>query len=274
MDASKNMLDDEYRRQNRAAWDRLADGSQFARLATDEECLEPLKTLDGRGWLPNSVVGMDVLCLASGGGWQSILYASAGARVTVVDISQGMLELDDKEAARRRLSVRTIRASMDDLSMLNDQSFDIVHQPVSTCYVPDIVRVYAEIARVLRDGGLYISQHKQPTSAQISRRDERNQFVIGVEYYHTGPLPRVEDTSYRERGAVEYLHRWDDLIGGLCRTGFVIEDLREPRRADEKAPVEHFGYRGRFVPPYVRLKARRLARTASPNDRPSQLWIP
>jgi SAM-dependent methyltransferase len=266
------MLQDEYRRQNREAWDRLADGSQFARLATDEECLDPLKTLDGRGWLPASVRGLNVLCLASGGGWQSILYASAGAHVTVVDLSEGMLQLDQREATRRHLSIRTVQTSMEDLSMLPDRSFDIVHQPVSTCYVPDIVRVYTEIARVLRDGGLYISQHKQPTSGQVTRRDERNHFVIGIEYYHTGPRPRTEDTSYRERGAVEYLHRWDDLIGGLCRAGFVIEDLREPRRADENAPVEHFGYRGRFIPPYIRLKARRLPR--SPENAAPAIWVP
>lgn len=268
------MLQDDHRRVNRAAWDQLSDGSQFAKLATDDECREPLKTLDGRGWLPQSVMGLDVLCLASGGGWQSILYASAGARVTVVDLSQGMLDLDEREAARRHLSVRTINGSMEDLSMLHEKSFDIVHQPVSTCYVPNIARVYAEIARVTRDGGLYISQHKQPTSAQITRRDERDHFVVGIEYYHTGPLPRTEDTSYRERGAVEYLHRWDDLIGELCRSGFVIEDLREPRRADAKAPVEHFGYRGRFIPPYVRLKARRLPREQNANAEAPKIWIP
>ena len=268
------MSADEYRRQNRAAWDRLSDGSQFAKVASDDECREPLKTLDGRGWLPSSVVGLDVLCLASGGGWQSILYAAAGARVTVVDLSQGMLDLDEREAQRRHFSVRTINTSMDDLSMLADESFDIVHQPVSTCYVPDIVRVYTEIARVLRDGGLYISQHKQPTSAQITRRDERNHFVVGIEYYHEGPLPRIEDDSYRERGAVEYLHRWDQLVGGLCRTGFVIEDLREPRRADWKAPVEHFGYRGRFIAPYVRLKARRQPRVRSNETGTAKIWLP
>ena len=49
-------------------------------------------------------------------------------------------------------------------------------------------------------------------------------------------------------------------MGGLCRAGFVIEDLREPYRADANAPPGHFGYRGRFIPPYVRLKARRVAR--------------
>jgi SAM-dependent methyltransferase len=268
------MFEDQHRRQNQTAWDRLSDGSQFAKIATDEECREPLKTLDGRGWLPASVEGLDVLCLASGGGWQSILYASAGAKVTVVDLSPGMLELDEREAARRHLSVRTVNASMDDLSMLADESFDIVHQPVSTCYAPDIVKVYQQIARVSRDNGLYISQHKQPTSAQITRRDERDQFVVGIEYYHSGPLPRTEDTSYRERGAVEYLHRWDELVGGLCRCGFVIEDLREPRRADRKAPVEHFGYRGRFIPPYVRLKARRLPRDRNAPPEPPKIWTP
>ena len=32
----------------------------------------------------------------------------------------------------------------------------------------------------------------------------------------------------REPGAVEYLHRWEQLVGGICRSGFVIEDLVEP----------------------------------------------
>ena len=259
--------------QNRAAWNQLANGSPFAKLASDEECRAPLATLDSRGWLPASVTGLDVLCLASGGGWQSILYAVAGANVTVVDLSPEMLRLDQQEAAKRGVSVRTIEAAMDNLPMLADASFDIVHQPVSTCYVRDLGRVYREIARLLRDGGLYISQHKQPTSLQISHRDAQDRYTIGVEYYHTGPLPRVADDSYRERGAVEFLHRWDDLIGELCRSGFVLEDLREPLRADSTASPGHFGHRGRFIAPYVRLKARRLARTyvAEPAK---QIWTP
>lgn len=259
--------------QNRAAWNRLANGSQFAKLASDEECQSPLATLDSRGWLPASVSGLNVLCLASGGGWQSILYAVAGANVTVVDLSPEMLLLDQQEANKRGVSVRTIEASMDDLPMLTDASFDIVHQPVSTCYVQDLSRVYREIARLLRDDGLYISQHKQPTSLQISHRDEQDRYTIGIEYYHEGPLPRVEDDSYRERGAVEFLHRWGDLIGELCRAGFVLEDLREPFRADHSVAPGHFGHRGRFTAPYVRLKARRLVRDQSTKTE-SRIWIP
>tara|TARA_R110002111_G_scaffold256979_2_gene324614 strand:+ start:103644 stop:104441 length:798 start_codon:yes stop_codon:yes gene_type:complete len=259
---------------NRAAWNRLAEiRSQFTKVATDEECRAPLKTLDSRGWLPSSVEGKQVLCLASGGGWQSILYASAGAKVTVVDLSNKMLQLDEQEARRRGLQVRILETSMDDLSALHEAQFDIVHQPVSTCYVPDVEAVYREVARVMRPGGLYISQHKTPTSLQIMNRDQQNTYVIGLEYYQQGPLPKGDDRSYREEGATEYLHRWEQLTGGLCRQGFVIEDLREPVRADPSAPVGHFRHRGRYVAPYVRIKARRLEQSVN-SERPTALWVP
>lgn len=251
-----------------------AGGSRFARVATDEDCRQPLATLDGRGWLPPSVHGLDVLCLAAGGGWQSILYAVAGARVTVVDLSAEMLRQDLDEARKRGVTVQVIEGSMHDLSMLPDASFDIVHQPVSTCYVPDITAVYREIARVLRDGGLYISQHKQPTCLQIVERDASNRYIVGVKYYHQGPLPPVGDTSYREPGAVEFLHRWEDLVGGMCRAGLVLEDLREPCRADEAALPGEFGHRGQFIPPYVRMKARRMPRQATESRSAPALWIP
>lgn len=265
-------------RANQAAWNTMAETcSVFAKTATDEECRQPLKTLDGRGWLPESVAGLNVLCLAGGGGWQSILYACAGANVTVVDLSDSMLKLDEQESRRRGLKVQIVRTSMEDLSMLADQMFDIVHQPVSSCYIPDVRKLYAEVARVLRDDGVYISQHKQPTSLQISHRNDRHQFVIGLEYYHQGPLPNMPDTAYREAGTTEYLHRLESLIGDLCMAGFVIEDFREPKRADYSVDVSHFGYRGRFIPPYLRMKARRKPRpSAEATERRTSagLWLP
>ena len=261
-----------YRRQNAAAWDRMAEGgSAFAKVASDGEVAAPLQVLDGRGWLPASVAGRDVLCLAAGGGWQSILYAAAGANVTVVDLSPAMLRLDEREAAKRGYAVTLVQASMDDLSAFPDGRFDIVHQPVSTCYVPVIAAVYAEIARVLRDGGLYVSQHKQPASLQVTHRTPQGQYVVGLEYYRDAALPTTEDDAYRESGTAEYLHRWDQLIGDLCRAGFAIEDLSEPYRGDPAAAVGSHKHRGRFLPPYVRMKARRKPREQGATSR---LWVP
>jgi len=264
-----------YRSSNAAGWDRLVrSGSAFARVASDEQCAKPLATLDSRGWLPKSVAGLEVLCLAAGGGWQSILYASAGARVTVVDISDEMLALDRREAERRKLNVTALRLSMDDLESIETGRFDIVHQPVSTCYVPDLGKVYAEVARVCRPGGLYISQHKTPMSLQVTHRTREGQYVLGLEYYRETSLPRTDDTTYREAGTTEYLHRWHELVGGLCRAGFVIEDLREPVRAEKRAPIGSPGHRGRFIAPYVRIKARRFGEPKVQQDARSELWTP
>ena len=265
-----------YRTQNRSAWNRMvAGGSRFAKVATDDECAKPLETLDGRGWLPASVAGLNVLCLAGGGGWQSILYAAAGAHVTVADLSPAMLQLDVREAARRGLHVTVLETSMDDLSALPDASCDIIHQPVSTCYVPDINAVYREVARVLRDGGLYISQHKQPTNLQITGRTIDNRYIVGTPYYHEGSLPPATDDSYRESGTTEYLHRWEDLVGGMCRCGMILEDLREPYRGDLRSVPGDFKHRGLYIPPYVRMKARRASRAViSPAAPTSTLWTP
>jgi SAM-dependent methyltransferase len=192
----------------------------------------------------------------------------------VVDLSPSMLELDAREAARRGYQCTLHEGSMDDLSMLGDATFDLVHQPVSTCYIPELLPVYREVARVLVDGGVYISQHKQPTSLQISHRDHRDRYVVGLEYYRQGPLPRVTDDSYREPNATEYLHRWEQLVGDLCIAGFVIEDLREPMRADRRQPPGHHGHRSCYVPPYLRMKARRIPRTPQASRPSGGLWLP
>ncbi|MDA0839066.1 MAG: class I SAM-dependent methyltransferase [Planctomycetota bacterium] len=253
-----------YIEQNKAAWKRL---SRSTRIATDEECRNPMAALDPRGWLPDSVGGLNVLCLASGGGRQSILYALAGAKVTVVDVSPAMLQLDLREAKKRDVQIKTVCSSMEDLPTLENGSFDIVHHPVSTCYVPDLTPVYKEVARLLKDYGIYIGQHKQPTNLQIAAATGRGEYCLGVEYYHRGPLPDAAGAMYREKDATEYLHRWEDLIGGLCRAGLWIEDLREPYWGDPSAPPGLKAHRCRYTAPYVRVKARRRPRTGDDGKR-------
>jgi SAM-dependent methyltransferase len=245
---------------NRRAWDqRVRQGQRFTRPAADETFVDPLGQVDGYGWLGGDIRGRRVLCLAAGGGRQSALYAAAGAVVTVVDISPAMLELDREVAAERRLDVRTIETSMDDLSMFAVGEFDIVIHPVSTCYVPHIEPVYREVARVSREGGLYISQHKTPTSLQADVQPSNRGYELIEPYYREGPLPSVVGSRHREEGTLEFLHRWEQILGCMCRSGFAIEDVAEPLHADPAASTGSFEHRSRFVAPYIRIKARRLA---------------
>ena len=259
---------------NRRAWDQLVEQRQrHTKPAQDLDFIEPLAAVNADGWLGQSIAGKPVLCLAAGGGRQSALYAAAGAMVTVVDLSPAMLALDRQVAAERNLNIRTVEASMDDLSMLSAAEFDIVIQPVSTCYVPDVQRVYREVARVTSPGGLYISQHKQPVSLQADVRPGGRGYELIEPYYRQGPLPAVVGSQHREPGTLEYLHRWEELLGGLCRAGFVIEDVIEPMRARADAEPGSFGHRSRYIPPYVRIKARRIG-TMYSNESPAQLWTP
>jgi SAM-dependent methyltransferase len=244
---------------NARAWDALArQGVPLARPVADGEMNEAFATLDPAGWLGN-LAGQRVLCLAAGGGRHSALYAAAGAHVTVVDISGEMLALDRAVAAERAFDVRLVQTSMDELSMFAAGEFDVVIHPVSTCYVPEVQPVFAAIARVTRPGGLYVSQHKSPTSLQATLHPGGAGYALAEPYYRDSPLPAATEPSHlREAGTLEFLHRWEELIGGICRAGFVVEDLIEPMHAKPQAAAGSFSHRASYVAPYTRIKARRV----------------
>ena len=147
---------------------------------------------------------------------------------------------------------------MDELSELGDATFDIVIHPVSTCYLPDVTKTYQEVARVLTNGGVYISQHKQPTSMQAGIEPEQGSYRLKQSYFFKQPLPAsAKPNLIREDGTQEYIHRWEELIGHMCRAGLFIEDLTEPLHAKRDAAVGSFEHRSQFIAPYVRIKARK-----------------
>lgn len=245
---------------NRQAWDRrVLQGEAFARPASDDDFENPLLKLDPRGWL-GPVAGKRLLCLGAGGGKHGPLFAKAGAIATVVDLSPAQLELDRSVARKHAVEVRTVEASIDDLSPLYGEQFDLVVQPVSSCYVPDVTQVYREVAKLLLPGGVYVSQHKTPTSLQARLEATPAGYELTAPYYMNVALPEVSGSRLRETGTLEFLHRWEQLVGGLCRAGFVVLDLLEPRHEQADAESGTFGHRARFIAPYVRIQARRTLR--------------
>ena len=255
-------------RRNATAWDRLAAAREpLAQPAVDAAFADPRAWLGtggppGRPWLPESLVGLEILCLAAGGGKHGPLYAAAGGRVTVVDISAAMLELDRQVARERQLELTLVQTSMDDLGMLPAGRFDLVIQPVSTCYLPSVQRLFAEVARICRPGGRYLSQHKAPASLQSSltpnpagRYELSEPLPTAVQPRQ--PLPPAPPSRLRETGTDEFVHSLSDLLGGICAAGFGIEDCWEPAEADAAARPGTYGHRARYLPPYLRVLARR-----------------
>ena len=259
--------------QNKSAYDRMArSGHILASVATAEELSRPLETIDSSRWLGNSIQGWHVLCLAAGGGRHSALYQAAGAVVTVVDISEGMLELDRQVSQELRFNVRLIQSSMVHMPMLHNSEFDLVIQPVSTCYVSEIASVFSEVSRVLKPDGLYISQHKQPINLQASLKTRHGSYLIETEIGHAAmPSQATEPSPLREPYTCEIAHTLESILGGICRSGMVIEDVVEPNHANPQSALDTIGHRSRFIPPYIRIKARKQAAIS---NRSSTLILP
>ncbi|MCK4616603.1 MAG: class I SAM-dependent methyltransferase [Pirellulales bacterium] len=259
---------------NAAAWDRLAKAHDaLASPACDEAFTDPRNWLGTGGpadrpWLPSSLRGLEVLCLAAGGGKHGPIYAAAGASVTVVDLSASMLDLDRQVARERKLHLELIQSSMDELTMLKNDYFDLVIHPVSSCYLPTLKQVFSEIVRVCRPGGLYMSQHKSPRSLQSSLQPNLNGryellFPECQSGDNSGALPPAPPSRLREAGTDEFVHSLTDILGGICRAGFSIEDFFEPNEGDQEAVRGSFTHRAAFLPPYIRILARKYGQRAT-----------
>ncbi len=259
---------------NAAAWDRLAKAHDaLASPACDEAFTDPRNWLGTGGpadrpWLPSSLRGLEVLCLAAGGGKHGPIYAAAGASVTVVDLSASMLDLDRQVARERKLHLELIQSSMDELTMLKNDYFDLVIHPVSSCYLPTLKQVFSEIVRVCRPGGLYMSQHKSPRSLQSSLQPNLNgRYELLFPECQSGDnsraLPPAPPSRLREAGTDEFVHSLTDILGGICRAGFSIEDFFEPNEGDQEAVRGSFTHRAAFLPPYIRILARKYGQRAT-----------
>ncbi|MBN2394563.1 MAG: class I SAM-dependent methyltransferase [Anaerolineae bacterium] len=172
------------------------------------------------------VGGKQVLCLAGGGGQQSAVFSLLGARVTVVDLAEGQLAGDRKAAAHYGYEVTTVQADMRNLSCLVEQTFDLVFQPNSLAYIPDVREVYAGVARVLKPGGLYRMVVGQPVIHFIE--------WDGRSYCITRPYS--ESMKRRADGGIEFRHYMDDIFNGLLDAGFSIQRIHEAPYA--RQPIE------------------------------------
>ncbi len=224
---------------NRRAWDKQVDEGNMwtvpvspervaaARWGEWQVVLTPTRPVP-RGWFPGELKGADVLCLASGGGQQGPILAAAGANVTVFDNSPKQLEGDRFVAARDGLAIRTVQGDMADLSVFQDETFDLVLNPVSICFIPDVRPVWKECYRVLRRGGGLITGFVQPQTYCLDQRDGRYFLRFSLPYSDVANLnPEERAWRFGVDSPLEFGHTFTYLIGGQLAAGLHLVDLFE-----------------------------------------------
>lgn len=211
--------------------------------------------------------GKEVLCLAGGGGQQAVAFALNGARVTVFDLSEGQLKRDLHAAQHYGYSVSIFQGDMRDLSRFRSESFDIVAQPYSLNFVPNCLDVFAGVARILRQGGLYSFWAANPFAAGLGTHSWNGQAYEVNQLYRQGEKLDYKDEAWvfptdssvaRPDGPREYRQLLSTLLNGLIDSGFDLLHIEEEMSHEITSDLlpgqwDHFTA---VMPPWLSFLAR------------------
>jgi len=172
------------------------------------------------------VAGLTVLDLGCGTGRHALWMAGAGASVTGIDFSAGMME-----KARAKPGAENIRFLVHDLHQrlpFGDGAFDLVVSGLVLEHLHDLAPFFSEARRVLKPGARGVVSGMHPA---MFLRDVRARF-------------RDPATGKKvEPGSVE--HTIGDFVMAAVRAGFTLAGV------DERAPDAEFAVRYPRAAKYV-----------------------
>lgn len=272
-----NMKEDTKR--NEDAWDELSRNgvlcSQAKLELTPEEAID---YLDRHGFYKDNLAGKEVLCLASGGGQQSIAFALLGAKVTVVDFSAKQLEQDKWVAKNYQTDIRIVKSDMRDLSFCKDEEFDIVYQPYSINYVPSVLEVFAEVSRILKPGGFYDLMFHNPYAHgswvngcwekewKTEELWEGKGYPIWQPYQDGYPIKtkdpnwnftNAEDKEIKIKSPQEYRHTLSTIMGSLLSNEMEIVSFKEEVGSNYDSKPGSWEHYTSCLPPWMYVLSRK-----------------
>ncbi|MEO8611207.1 MAG: methyltransferase domain-containing protein [Chloroflexota bacterium] len=253
---------DEVARYNIERWETLVQANAlFTRPKLELDTESAREWLDSDGMF-GDLHDKDVLLLAGGGGQQSAAFALLGARVTAFDLSEGQLARDQQVAAHYGLTIATQQGDMRDLSVFADNTFDLVYQPYSLNFVPDARVVFAQVARVLRPGGIYYFMCANPFAAGLTEGTWNGEGYTLKNPYEQGAKIIYEDPDWVYKrdnvdksipGPQEFRQTLSTLLNGLLQQHFKLLRLEEVGAVEANIQAEpgtwdHFTA---IIPPWL-----------------------
>jgi malonyl-CoA O-methyltransferase len=155
-----------------------------------------------------NVRGLSVLDLGCGTGRHSIWLAAAGATVTAIDFSEGMLA-----EARKKPGAESVRFLSHDLHNplpFDGGSFDVVVSGLVLEHLNDLNSFFADAYRILKPGGSAVISAMHPAM-----------FLRGVQAQFHDP----DSKEIIQPGSIP--HSIADFVMASLKVGFQLKDIRE-----------------------------------------------
>ena len=176
--------------------------------------------------------GKKILGLACGGGQQGPVFALKGYDVTIMDFSTSQLERDEMVAKREGLTINTVQADMTKPFPFENETFDIIFNPVSNVYIEDLENMYKEASRVLKKGGLLMVGFLNPwiymydSDIVWDQPDEELLLKFSLPF-NSKELEQEGKITINPEYGYEFSHTLESQIRGQLKNGLAMIDFYE-----------------------------------------------
>lgn len=184
--------------------------------------LTPTKPVP-KDWYPD-LKRKQVLGLASGGGQQMPIFAALGAVCTLMDYSQKQIDSDLLIAEKENYNINAVKADMTKEFPFSDESFDIIFHPVSNCYIEDVMHVWNECYRVLKNGGILMAGLDNGINFLFDEDEKEIKYKL--------PFNPLKDEYLLKKlmqnnDGIQFSHTAEEQIRGQLKAGFKLIDIYE-----------------------------------------------
>ncbi len=199
-------------------------------------------------WFPE-LRHLQVLGLASGGGQQMPILTAKGAICTVFDNSSAQLAAEKRVAKREHYQIRTVKGDMAKSLPFVQESFDLIFNPVSTCYIRHLEPLWKECFRVMKPGGVLMTGFSAPITWAFDSSDKPVEEIRIVNKLPYDPVAIAEAGGelQLDHGSLQFSHSLEAQLNGQIRAGFCLTHILED--TDNWSPV------GQYLPLYMLTRA-------------------
>ena len=182
-----------------------------------------------------------VLELGCGTGENALTFASRGSHVIAIDCDADALTKGRAAATAAELKVEFRAGDLADLAFLRADSIDFAFSTFSLGEVQDLDRVFRQVHRVLKSGGVFVFAYEHPLSLCLGRDDIPSGGLPLGRLEVTRPYASRDSVTVEREGVMLTLYPRSiaDVFSGVRRAGFGVEQFLElePTNQPDQGPA-------------------------------------